>query len=518
VGQYVADQKDGEEQRRTKIFRKYRGVVNNSARNALPDDAWFYLENLQVIGDANVQVVPNISAALVDYTTHSIYWSQYVNVNGTDYLINFATDGTVWAWNISGLTNTQIGSGLSGSSSRLAQWKNLQVLIIDASGYYNWPGSGTITLITGAGVPSSGTDIAVAFGRVWILQSRLLTFSGANDYTATSFLVANGAGSAALTDPQIRNYVTRLIAQNGYLYLVAPTGINVISDVYVPSGASPPTPLFTNLNVQALIGSDEPGSICNVNQALVFANHMGIWNMNGTNAQKVSTDIDGTWKYVDFTQVISGGAFVSNNILCYGMLLKRLNDPIFGSNTVLACIGANDTKWFFANFGALTFVVSAIVNFTTLIANEPALFGFIGNKLYQLFANSSGPATVAMTPLWGMEDSLADKQVIRAGFEVTIASFSGTFGMTIDTTGNSQQAVTLNTSGNVVWQNNFSNIVQWQNNSLVNVSWFTGAYLLYNQSTPGVYGKYVGCTITASGSVYQLSAVDMDYKLRARWG
>lgn len=505
-----------EEPRRTKIFTKFKGVVNNSARNALPDEAWFYLENLHPIGDANVQTVQNISAALFDYTTHIIYWAQYANVNGSDYLISFSTDGFVYAYNIGLGTNTQIGSGLSGSGSRMSQWKNTQALIIDSSGYYNWPGSGTLTLISGAGVPSNGTDIAVAFGRVWILQGRLLTFSGANDFTAPAFTVANGAGSVALTDPTLRTYVTRLQAQNGYLYLIGPTGINVISDLYVPAGASPPTPLFTNLNIQAIIGSDEPGSVFAYNQALVFANHSGIWMLYGTNAQKISSDIDGTWKYVDFTQFISGGQFVDNNILSLGMLIKRLNDPFFGSNTVLACW--NDNKWWFANFGALTFVAPAIVNINALTANEPALFGFIGNKLYQLFATfASSPATIAMTPLWPMEDQLADKQCIRAGFEVIISAFSGTFGMTVDTTNSSSQAVTLSTSGNVTWVNNFSNQVQWQNNFLVLVQWFTGQYLLYNATAPAVYGKYLGATIAASASIYQLSSVAMDYKLRARW-
>lgn len=505
-----------EEPRRTKIFTKFNGVKNNSARNALPEDAWFYLEGLHPIGDANLQVVQDISTALFDYTTHSIYWSQYANINGNDFLISFGTDGTVHAYNITSATNTQIFAALSGSGSRSAQWKNTELLVIDSTGYYGWNGAGLLTLITGTGVPSSGNDIAVAFGRVWILQGRLLTFSGANDFTAPSFLVANGAGSVELVDPTLRTYITRLQAQNGYLYLIGPTGINAISDVYVPSGATPPTPLFTNLNIQAIIGSDEPGSIFAYNQALVFANHSGAWMLYGTNAQKISSDIDGTWKYVDFNQIISGGQFVDNNILSLGMLIKRLNDPIFGSNTVLACW--SDQKWWFANFGALTFVVSAIVNINPLTANEPALFGFIGNKLFQLFATTAtAPATTAMTPLWPMEDQLADKQCIRAGFEVVISSFSGTFGMTVDSTNSSSQAVTLSTSGNVTWINNFSNQVLWQNNFLVIVQWFTGVYLLYNAAAPGVYGKYLGATISASASRYQLSSVALDYKLRARW-
>jgi hypothetical protein len=499
-----------EEPRRTKIFRKFKGVVNNSARNALPDDVWSYLENMQPIGDANLQTVNNISAALFNYTTHPIYWSQYVNVAGVDYLISFSTDGFCYAYAIVAQTNTQIGNALSGAGSRLDQWKNTELLVIDSTGYYNWNGAGVLVAIAGAGVPTSGTDIAVAFGRVWILQGRLLTFSGVNDFTAPSFTVANGAGSLALTDPTIRNAVTRLKAQNGYLYLVSPTGINAISDVYVPAGANPPTPLFTNLNIQAIIGSDQPASVFAMNQALVFSNRYGNWLLYGTNADKISTDIDGTWKYVDFSQVISGGQFVSNNILCIGFLVKRLNDPVYGSNTVLACY--NNKKWWFANFGALTFVTSAIVN------NTPTLFGFVGNQLYQLFADpTTGPETIASTPLWPMEDELADKQVLRAGFEVTISKYSGPFGMTLDTTAGSSLAVALNAAGNVQWQNNNGTIVAWQNNTPVIVQWLGNGYSLYNGVAPGIYGKYVGATVSSGGSIYQLSSTAMDYKLKARW-
>jgi hypothetical protein len=497
------------EPRRTKIFREWKGVVNNAYRNAIPDDSWYYLENMQPIGNGNIRTVNNISGVLFDYSNSVIYWAQYVNIAGTDYEICFATNGTVHAYNIITGTSSQIGSGFSGSSSRVAQWKNTVALFVDSTGYYSWDGT-TFALISGTGVPTSGTDIAVCFGRVWISQNRLVTFSGANDYTAASFTVANGAGSLALTDPTLRSTVTRLSAQNGYLYIIGPTSINAISDVYVPSGASPPTPLFTNLNIQAIIGSDQPGSIFAMNQALVFCNRYGAWYLYGTNAQKISTDIDGTWKYVDFSQLISGGQVVCNNILCTAFLIKRINDPMFGSNTVLAMY--HDEKWWFANFGAITFCMTGIQN------NQLCLYGFIGNKLYQLFGdNTTGPATQLISKLWAMDDELADKQVIRAGFEVAMQQYVGTFNMTLDSSTLSQQAVSLNTGGNVVFSNNSGQIVQWTNNTAQVVQWFTGQYLLYNSSTPGVYAKYVGQSIQASASIYQFSALNMDYKLRARW-
>lgn len=498
-----------EEPRQTKVFREWKGVNTRSSRNTLPEDAWYNLENMQPIGDGNILTCNNISASLHDYALDLIYWFQYVNVLGVDYQLLFSTGGKVFAYNIGTLASAQIATGLSGAGSRVAQWKNTQALIIDASGYYHWDGT-TFAIIAGAGVPASGTDIAVAFGRVWIVQGRLVTFSGADDYTAPAFTVANGAGSLALTDPTLRSTVTRLYAQNGYLYIVGNTSINAISDVYVPVGAAPPTPLFTNTNLQAIIGSDQPGSFFPLNRGLMFANRYGAWALYGVQAERISEDIDGTWKYINTTLGVSGGAAVSNNIICAGFLVQRLNDPIFGSNTVVAMY--SDKKWWFANYGALTFIGQGIVN------NQPALFGLKANKLYQLFADAStGPTTVLTSALWPMDDSLADKEIIRAGFEVTVSLFSGSFGMTVDTVNQKYSAVNLTSTGNVAWVNNTGQAVTWRNNVSAIVSWFSISYLLYNSVSPGVFGKYVGVTITATGSIYQFSAVDLDYKVRARW-
>lgn len=506
----------GEEPRRSKTFIDWKAVVTKASRNAIPEDSFYNLENMIPLGPANLHSINNISAALHDFTTNTIYWAQYVNINLTDYEICFATNGNVYAYNIGAQTVVTVGTALSGAGSRCAQWNNSQLLIIDSTGYYNWPGTGSMALITGTGVPSSGVDIAVAFDRVWIAQARGLIFSGVDPtsgYTATFFTVANGAGTVGFIDPTLRSVITRIYSQNSYLYVIGSTNINAISDLYVPAGANPPTPLFTNSNLQAIIGSNQPGTFFPMNRGLMFANGYGAWALYGVQAAQVSEDIDGTWQYINPGAALSGGAAVIENKICSCFLVPRLNDPIFGSNTVVAIYF--DKKWFFANYsavGAITFLAGGIVN------NQPALFGFIGNKIYQLFADATtGPATVAQTALWPMEDNLADKEIIRAGFEATVLNATGTFSMTCDTTNMQYAAVNLTAGGAVQWVNNLGNVVQWQNNSSAVVAWFSGQYLLYNGVAPGTFGKYVGQTVTSTGAIYQLSAFDMDYKLRARW-
>jgi len=502
----------------TKFFRNWQGTFTQASRHAIPEDRFYNLENLIPIGYANAHSVPNISGQLVDYAADTVYWSKYLNLNGTDYLFNLTTTGKVFAYAIGG-ASTFINGGhlLSGAGSRVVQWKNSIALFIDSTGYYYFDPTGpTFAQITGTGVPGAGNAIAVFSGRVWIANGRVITISGVDDYTAPSFLVANGAAFLNLTDAQIRSSVVELWPQNGYLYVVSASAINAIADVYVPSGASPPTPVFTNVNIQSIIGTDQPASIHAMDRLMIFGNRYGAYALYGVDAQRLSSDIDGTWQWVDFTQAISGGAVVVQNILCAALLIKRANDPIFGSNTVIAMWfqdNQGNEKWWFANYGAVTLIASAITN------NAPALFAFIGNKLYQLFLDTTtAPNGVMSTALWSMDDPLADKQVLRAGFEASIATSGiSPFTMTLDSLNGGSTAILLNNAAFITWENNSGTPVLWQNNALAFVSWINGAYQLYSGPTIGGFQKYQGITVNTGGAVCELSGIFMDYKRRARW-
>lgn len=509
-----------EEPLRRKAFREWKGVVTSAARNAIPEDAWYHLENLQPIGPANVHTVNDISTVLHDYGSDTIYWSRELNLSGTDYIISFATNGEVFAYDVLAGISTEINNGstlLSGTDSRMAQWKNQILLIIDSSGYYYWDGT-TFAKISGSGAPSAGTDIAVAFGRVWIVNGRVIFFSGADGFSngvpaipdATNYwLVANGAGFVNLTDPVLRSNVTRLYAADGYLYYTGESSIHVISDVYVPAGASPPTPVFSNLAIQSAIGTTQSGSIFSFNRELTFANRNGIWAVRGVVAERISADIDGTWQFADFSQPNFGGTVSVNNIDTRAILMKRLNDPIFGNNTILCMYW--DKKWWFSNFGEVTILVPVILD------GVQCLYGFIDNKLYQLFSRTDqSPVSKFMTALWPMDDPIEDKQVIRAGFEISLRTILQQFTATVDSVNGTFPFTNTPSVGLIAWTNSFGQIVIWQNNALATVDWFSGQFLLYNGSTPGAYSKYVGLSAEAQAQ-YELGGCYMDYKLGAGW-
>jgi len=521
-----AEQQPKEVERRNKTFRQWKGVFTQASRVSCPEDHWYELINLIPIGDANLHTVPNVSGVLVDYATDEIYWAQFATLNYVDYMFLFSTAGNIYQYDIVAGVSTLINSGspLSGSGSRMDQWKNSAVLFIDSSGYYAWDGT-SFVLISGPGVPSYGTDIAVYQGRVWIAQERVITLSGPDDYTAASFLPVNGAATVNLTDPQLRGSVVRMVSANGYLYIGGRSSWNIISDVYIPTNATtgasavPPTPVFSNTNIQSNVGCDQPASIFLYGRDVLFANRYGAQVMGGVDVQRLSQDIDGTWQYIDFSQQISGGCAVVQNILCACFLVIRGHSPddieVSGQEDLdegpsLACFF--NGRWFFVNYGNLTFIAQGMVN------NAPALFGLIDNKLYQLFADrTTSPASQWSTPLWGMEDSLADKQVIRAGFELVVSSISGTFVASVDTPNSKSSFSNAPNISSVQWTNAGGGIVTWVNSGNNAVSWYSGQYLFFSSSTPSAYGKYVGLSGYSSGAVYQLSSVFMDYKLKARY-
>lgn len=506
-------------------MRQFLGVNTRASRTAIPDGYFYNLENVIPIGDQNMPVVPNISGLLFDYTTDLIYRSQPLNLAGTEYLINFATDGKVFLYNIGAQTSAQINVGnlLSGSNSQAVQWSNTVVLFIDSSGYYSYDGT-TFVHQTGTGVPTTGVAIGVYENRVWIVNGRLLLCSGVNDYTAPSWTVANGAATFSLTDPTLRSAVQRVLAANGYLYIFSSTGITAVSNVYVPSGLSPPTPSATIANLQALIGTDQPYSIFPYDRNVQFASRYGLHNLIGVDAPKFSADIDGTWKYVDFTQAITGGQCVVNNILCSAFLVKRLNDPTFGSNTILvmwfsrdstnANTGVNETTdiFWFGNFGALTLITTGFVN------GVPALFGFIGNKLFQLFADpTTAPNTAVWTKLYPMEDELARKQMMQLGVFADFNQLGGSFQLFADS---STGSVNSNINTNVLtglWINAAGVTGQWINATAVLGGWVGVSPALLTAVAPGMYDHYIGLRLVTSGYNYVLHLLAMDYKLGDRW-
>jgi len=520
----------GEREVRTKYFQEFKGVYTKASRNAIPQDHFYDLQNLMPIGAANLHTVPG-PLLIQTVTGDTIYFSVFATLQSVDYLYLMGTSGKIYQYNINSpaLTTINPSTLMGGTQTRMDQWKNSQILFIDTTGYYSWDGT-TFTQLTGGIIPTgtlTNPDIAVFSNHVWIYANRALYIGGINDYTATTgtggYLVANGATVALLVDPQMRGQLVRMVSASGYLYLFFKSSIFIISDVYIPTSASPPAAVYSQINVQAQIGTDQYRAIFINDRNVIFGSKYGLMSLSGVDNTRLSDDIDGTLQFIDPTFPISGGLVQVNNILNSALYFKTTGDPVFGTRYTVAL--HFDDKWWFSSTSPIAGQQYAFVS-QGLAGNVPALFGFIntnGNSyVYQLFANVNTPdASSWQTALWPMEDILSRKEVLRAGFEVSYINNTqgaAVFTLNIDTETRSTPIPFSSAVGAVNWVNNSGANVIWQNAAFTTVVWQNSGYALYFGDGQGAFGRYVGFSGTASQyTQYELDTYMMDYILRTRW-
>ena len=294
------------------------------------------------------------------------------------------------------------------------------------------------------GAPQNGNAIAVYENRAWISQKRLLNWSSPGD--PTDFSAQSGGGTVGFVDPTLRSDIQCLFAANGYLYIFGESSLDYINNLAVPTPVNPtdpPTPTFNKQNISAVIGTDQLESIICYGRLVLFANRYGVWSLVADSVQPISgpmpppqsntttdqymSSINGTYQYLTFDQQVngvqwinndsvgafwinnnynnafwdipgtlfiqkvSGGVVVTNRLLNAAFLVYRDNDPIFDGGPLLLMWQTDmaGSKWWFADFDELGQVGGTTHICTAYVDNQPALFAYINNQLYQLFADDS---------------------------------------------------------------------------------------------------------------------------------
>lgn len=426
------------------------------------------------------------------------------------------------------------------------------------------------------GAPQNGSAIAVYENRAWISQKRLLNWSAPGD--PTDFSGPSGGGTVGFIDPTLRSDIKCLFAAYGYLYIFGESSIDYINNLAVPTPATTtadPTPTFTKANISAVIGTDQLESIICYGRLVLFANRMGIWSLVADTVQPISSfkpppqsnvttdqymsSIDGTYQYLSFDTIVDGaqwindaqqsvfwvndsnnnvywdipgetfvqkvsGALVNTNrLINAAFLVYRKDDPIFATGPVLLMYQADmaGSKWWSADFGDLGYVGGMTHICTAYVDNEPAMFSYINNKLYRLFADATNPPSARlMTGLWDFGDPLTQKQAIRAGVRMSARTVPGAQAATlyIDTLHESYP-IPIADIGITDWINNTDQSVQWANDAGDTVYWLQqNPYFIFWGQAPASYSKYLGFTLRFKrGTIFEVNSFLLDYKLAARW-
>ena len=361
-------------------------------------------------------------------------------------------------------------------------------------------GSGNNAAATGVLTSDSSVDIASFQGRVWIAQGRTVFYSAAGSYND---FVTVSAGNLNLQDDTLHSKITALISANNFLYVFGDDSINVFSDVRV--GTTGLT-TFTNTNVSASIGSKRIDAIFPYFRSLLFMNDYGVYALVGATTTKLSDSLDGIFPYIDFTQPISAGEVLLNNILCAAFSFTY-NDPVNGARPIQAVFF--DKKWFITSQGALTYITSVP------LTGGISMYGTAGTNLVKLYGNStSNIFTMLQTALWPLTDIIRDKQALKFGVEATLTN-GLLLNVTVDSQSNTSPTYSL--TNVVYWVNNSGATITWTNNSVNTIGWYGGAgYQLY-KSDAQQYGKYLGLTLTSTSPAFTYNTFEMEYELRARF-
>jgi len=344
------------------------------------------------------------------------------------------------------------------------------------------------------------SDVASFQGRTWLSQGRTVYYSAAGSYND---FISISAGLVQITDDTLHSNIAALVSANNFLYVFGDDSINVFSDVRVTATGNT---LFTNTNVSASTGSVYYDGIFPYFRSLLFINDYGIFALIGATVSKISDALDGIFPLIDFSQPISGGQVLVNNILCAAFNVYY-NDPVQGTRPIQLVFF--DKKWFATSQGTLKHITPVAT------AKKLYLYGTGGTNLLSLYTdNTANVSTTIKSALWPMQDTIRTKQALKFAFEATQTT-SAVYNVTVDSETNVSPTYVM--SNVIYWTNNAGTNIGWINNSFASVTWAGGAgYQLY-KSDAQQYGKYLGLTITSSTPSFTLNTLEMEYEQRVRF-
>ena len=442
-------------------------------------------------------------ASLVTFKTGTV--SVVMNTLGTGY--SNASNVTVTIGDATGWTTRAVGNAIA-SGGQITQ-----VIMTNAGAGYTSASNVTVVITDSSPTPGTGAtatavvntnqivDVATFSGRAWVAAGRTVYYSSAtniNDFTSVS------AGSFTLTDSTLHGNIQGLLSANNFLYVFGDDSINVFSDLRVSSTG---VTLFTNTNVSASIGTKRLYSVFPYFRSVLFMNDYGMYALVGSTTSKISDQLDGIFPYIDFTQPVTAGQVLLNNILCAAFSFTY-NDPLSSARPIQAVFF--EKKWFITSQGSLTYVTSAplggVIN----------LYGTTGTALYKLYGDTTANvATTIRTALMPMGDPIRTKQALKFGIEATLSN-AATFVVTVDSEYGSSPPYTL-TNTQVSWVNNSNVVVTWTNSLGATIPWLSaGGYNLY-KSDAQQYGKYLGLTMTSNSAGFVVNTFEFEHELRVRF-
>lgn len=279
---------------------------------------------------------------------------------------------------------------------------------------------------------TAGTTLAVFQGRVWLGGARLLQWTGTGGFD--DFSAADASGATTIGDADLTHAITALRNYNNYLFIMGDQSVKQIGNISLNAAGN--ETLFTILTLSSDQGTIYPRSCGSFNRVFMFANTNGIYAVFGSSVQKISDDLDGIFKLIDFTQPPQFAIADFNNIH-NAIWLVRYKDPLASERSIL--ITFNGKKWFVTSQGNN---LVAVTTASTLASGMNLTFSSSGSDITQILSNPSVPvAFTARTALSHHGNAVQRKKTIRGGWAITGgASSSSTITVELDSDEATQSA------------------------------------------------------------------------------
>jgi hypothetical protein len=274
------------------------------------------------------------------------------------------------------------------------------------------------------------TTIAVFQGRVWLGGGNILTWTGTGasygNVGYDDFLAADASGSLIISDADLIHAITALRSLNNYLFIMGDQSVKQIGNISLNAAGN--VTLFTILTLSSDQGTIYPKSCISYNRVFMFANTNGIYGVFGSSVQKLSGDMDGIWKLVDFTQVPQG-ALADINAIHNAVFLVRYKDPLSTTRSIMLTFDGK--RWWVLSQGSS---LTAIATSASLPTGALSLYGSSGPDVTLLLAQPTVAVTFKIqSSLSHHGDAVQGKRAIRAGFSSNLVAGPSTVIMTVDT-------------------------------------------------------------------------------------
>ncbi|MGE3582789.1 MAG: hypothetical protein AB7J28_15400 [Hyphomonadaceae bacterium] len=353
-----------------------------------------------------------------------------------------------------------------------------------------------------------GNTVETYQSRVWVgdVTKGLVTAPS----STSAFAAADGGAIFPATESFLRRAIIRFFQSNGFLYQIADSSINVISNVQTQG--NPPTTTFNNANVDPQVGTAWPNTVQAFGRALVFANPIGVYALYGGAAEKVSDQLDRLFENANFTDGITPTACVTTIFgIRFYVLAFTTTDPYTATERNIMCVWDGQKWWVGSQTADVTILGTQEID--SIISG----WGCDGTNLFPVFnAPSEDLEKIFQTKLRADPTYINVKQVNRM-YLVAAANdaTAPTFTLSIDTErGLGPDTPVPGNFGEFLWLTAASTPFTWLTSGGAPFLWPVPGLLIsgYSDNNYGQLIGFTGKTMGADATVISLTALyDQEY-------